>query len=192
MFVAFADSGAGSTVLNLASSINGKLYHGFSTSELDKDSIKANDGADIGTIAVVDAVEVDMEVATAQTLGYYGFYTTGNSQATVTISTNSRLSTTAGTDLWEVPFTLSFAETVSDGTRAANFTTNTASMGTAAMGAIKTGGATAPSTQLLLTAVGSGLGVKAYRLDATFIGATNEDLPEGSYTGTITAIVAAP
>ncbi len=185
-FSAFAASGEGSSTLTIGADVAGKLLHGFSTTAYTTaDTVK--DGT-IGT--ATSTATLDLEIGTAQQIGYYNLYTTGAAQATVNL-TASPLTVTMGTGddavTYYVPYQLSWAAgsgndtvTITDGTIGSAVVAKTT--------------AVASSNDDVLTTTGSGLRWQTLSLSATFAGSDNVSfgLPESdAYTGTIVAAVTA-
>ncbi len=186
MFVAFAETGIGSTQLTLQAEVAGKLYHGFTAA----DNTTANDvKSELSTSESGNrtVTALDLEGTDYQSIGYYNLYTTGNAQATVKFTTTP-MSVTIDTTTYYVPYELKFV--ASSGL--SNVTVGTSPIGAATVAVTSDPGSSAATT--VLTTTSNGLRWKTLALSAKFAGALNETfgLPESEdYEGTIVAAVTA-
>ena len=194
-FSAFAVVGTGDATLSLKTDVNGQLYHGFTgstytTAPLMKAALETG-GAEDGDNEVV----IDFADDTAQALGYYNFYTTGNSAATVDL-TLSPLSYSDGTATYYVPYTLAYtaANNGATGSGAVAFTPSNTSFASSAVSTTLIADATIDD---IFEATGNGLRWRSIALTADFDAADIDafGLPEtgvGEYfTGTVIAAVTA-
>lgn len=188
-FVAFAETGLGTTTLNLGlqAEISGKLFHGFTNA----DNTTANDikselsGAGTGNINV----SINLESDDVQPIGYYNLYTTGNAQIVVKFTTTP-ITMAIGTTSYYVPYKLAY-EASSGNSRV---TVSGTDIGAATVATTVNPGSSTPTT--VLTTNHNGLRWKTLSLSAQFAGTQNETfgLPESvgeGYKGTIVAAVTA-
>ncbi len=188
-FALFAETGEASTTLTLNAEVAGKLYHGFTAADnATADDIKSDvSGAGSGNYT---APNLDLEIDSAQAIGYYNLYTTGSAQATVKFTVNPLtvdVDGTAGADYY-VPYQLGYT---------AGSAGNIAPSASGTIGSATVATTTAPSAATpvtVLTTTGNGLRYQTLALTATFAGTSNISfgLPESTaYTGTIVAAVTA-
>ncbi len=188
-FVTFAETGVGSTTLNLGlqAAICGKLYHGFT----EEDNASANDiKSELSESGSGNRnVGINLESDAIQPIGYYNLYTTGNAQITVSFTTTP-VSMTVGSTTYYVPYQLAYA--ASNGNSRINVSgTN---IGSVAVATTSNPGSSTPTT--VLTTTHNGLRWQTISLTAQFAGTLNEafGLPESvgaGYVGTIVATVTA-
>ena len=182
-FSAFAASGTGDTTLTLEAEVAGKLYHGFTaTNNASADAVKADIAS--GGNRTID--ELNLESDSAQQLGYYNLYTTGNAQATVKFTVSPLTVTISGTTYY-VPYQLSYATV--EGNEKVTVTGST-------LGSIATANTTGVEDDYenVMVTTANGLRWKTLSLAATFDGTGNTTfgLPESDdYTGSIVAAVTA-
>ena len=167
--------------------VEGKLYHGFSLTQVS------------GSDAVIDLLKdstgnvvkdgINLESNSAQTIGYYNLYTTENAQASVDFAVLP-LTYTTGDDTYYVPFALSY-KTV-DGNK--QVTLGEGSIGHVAVASTEEM-AGSKGRVMDTNEKSTGLRWNILELDVTFAGEKNATfgLPEAQgenyYTSTIVATI---
>ncbi len=185
--VVFADD----PKLTLTAEVEGEYWHGFSA-ELVTTATDIKSATNVGpkTVAIVGGEGVTLA---GQFLAAYNLYITQNNNVKVSLSSNWVLSGDAEGDSadWEVPYALTVAEGNKGGTRVISLKNTT--IGTAALGTKPENPASTSSLEIFTTGEegsysGTGLGWTSVSLSATFLDNVDR-LPEGIYTGTITALI---
>jgi hypothetical protein len=186
-FVMYAETGVGSTTLNLnlLATVHGKLYHGFT--EDDNTSANAVKNELSGSGTGNRSVGINLESNASQPIGYYNLYTTGNSQIKVEFTT-SPMSMEVGATWYYVPYQLTYAASHGNSRVIVEGT----SIGTAAVATTVNPDSSTPI--IVLKTTSNGLRWQTISLAAKFAGSLNESfgLPESvgaGYTGTIVANV---
>ena len=186
-FVIYAETGVGSTTLNLhlQAAVNGKLYHGFTQD--DNTSANAVKSELSGSGTGNRSVAINLESDAYQPIGYYNLYTTGNSQIKVEFTT-SPMSMEVGSTSYYVPYQLTYAASSGN----SRVTVSETPIGEAVVATTDNPGSSGPTIVLITTS--NGLRWQTISLATKFAGSLNEDfgLPESvgnGYTGTIVANV---
>ncbi len=181
--VLFAEELPGTATLNLATIVAEQVYHGFFSSlesiSFDEDQAVNNTVSGVAP----NASNVDF--------GYYALYINLPTQVKVGFTLNS-LTTTAGDDLWYVPYKLSVSQAGQDGVR---FGESFFTAKTFGSDSTPTVGGNDPLASLggdVLTTSGSGNGYIALKLTASFNSGNLELIPSGSYSGSIVASITTP
>lgn len=182
----FAADLPGVATLTLSTTVTDYVYHGFFPEAPSGAIVFDEEHAINNTISgiILDDSSVDF--------GYYGLFINLPSQVQVSFALNS-LKTTAGSDVWYVPYKLSVSQAGQDGVRfGSSFFTATTFGSDAAAAASATGDPLANSGEVVFTTSGSGNGYIALKLNASFNSTNLQRIPSGSYSGSIVATITTP
>ena len=108
-FSAFAIVGSGDADLVLKSTVGGQLFHGFTANTYTSGSTLKNALKSGGAEDGDNEYTIDFTVDTAQDVGYYNFYTTGNYEATVDFTIEPLTYTDSELTTYYVPYTFGYA-----------------------------------------------------------------------------------
>lgn len=181
----FAADLPGTATLTLSTTVDDYVYHGFFSDLPSSEIVFGEDHA------INNAIEDFAPNSASVDFGYYGLFINLPSQVKVSFALNS-LSTTAGSDVWYVPYKLSVSQAGQDGARFGSSFFTATTFGSDGAAAIS---GTDPLASLggdVFTTTGSGNGYIALKLTASFNTTNLQIIPSGSYSGSIVATITSP
>jgi len=187
--VAFGVEAGTDAGITISATVAGKLYHGFTN--LAGGGISTNPTANsIKTLpsAVNSDAPIDLEAAgtaTTTTIGYYNMLTTGASGVKVSFKASPLTASIATVDYY-VPYKVALGTKIGDGGTVTLVPSAVVDFGAAVPGETVI---SETSYVDVLTSAGPGRRWASYAVDVTVNGDQNVSygLPEGTFTGTITA-----